>query len=189
MKTFEPTKRKLAMISQPMNGLTDEEIEETRERAIKFLKKNGYKVANTLFTDDWYSESAMKERGVVNIPIYYLAKSLENMSLCDVAYFCDGWEDARGCRIEHEVAEAYDLDIIYAVDEEVLSEEQLAFMKGLDHAEEVLEEYFDLVQNAWSGCAEEYKRSAKILKNGAIRWVHGAQFQKAAEFLEGAEVE
>lgn len=72
---------------------------------------------------------------------------------------------------------------------ELLSDEQLAFIKGLDHAEEVLEEYFDLVQNAWSGCAEEYKRSAKILKNGAIRWVHGAQFQKAAEFLEGAEVE
>lgn len=122
-------------------------------------------------------------------PIYCLGLFIEAMSQCEAVYFCDGWEDTRGCRIEHEVAEAYGLDIIYATDEEVLSEEQLAFMKGLDHAEEVLEEYFDLVQNAWSGCAEEYKRSAKILKNGAIRWVHGAQFQKAAEFLEGAEVE
>ena len=169
---------KVAMISQPMNGLTDEEIEETRKKARRHLERLGYKVAET------YTSKAEKEN-----PIYCLSLALETMSQCEAVYFCEGWEDYRGCRIEHEAAKAYDLDIIYATDEEVLSGEQLAFMKGLDHAEEVLEEYFDLVQNAWSGCAEEYKRSAKILKNGAIRWVHGAQFQKAAEFLEGAEVE
>lgn len=108
------TARKKAMISQPMDGLTDEEIEETRNKAMRHLERFGYKVVNTLFTDEWYSESAMKgRRGVVNIPLCYLAKSLEDMSLCDVAYFCDGWEEARGCRIEHEAAEAYGLDIIY----------------------------------------------------------------------------
>ena len=178
MKTFEPTKRKVAMISQPMNGLTEEEIEETRKKARRHLERLGYKVVET------YTSNAEKGN-----PIYCLSLALETMAQCDAVYFCTGWDDYRGCRIEHSVAVAYDLDIIYAQDEEVLSDEQLAFMKGLDHAEEVLEEYFDLVQNAWSGCAEEYKRSAKILKNGAIRWVHGAQFQKAAEFLEGAEVE
>ena len=107
------TFRKKAMISQPMNGLTDEEIEKTRNKAIRHLERLGFKVVNTLFTDDWYSESSMKDRGVVNIPLCYLAKSLENMSLCDVAYFCDGWEEARGCRIEHDAAEEYGLDIIY----------------------------------------------------------------------------
>lgn len=107
------TIRKKAMISQPMNGLTDEEIEKNRNKALKHLEKLGYKIVNTLFTDDWYSESSMKGRGVVNIPICYLGKSLEKMSMCDVVYFCDGWEDARGCRIEHEVAEAYGLNIIY----------------------------------------------------------------------------
>lgn len=173
-----PKERKLAMISQPMNGLTDEEIEETHKKARGHLERLGYTVAET------YTSNAEKEN-----PIYCLSLALETMAQCEVVYFCEGWEDYRGCRIEHEVAEAYDLGIIYATDEELLSDEQLAFMKGLDHAEEVLEEYFDLVQNAWSGCAEEYKRSAKILKNGAIRWVHGAQFQKAAEFLEGAAVE
>ena len=172
------TIRKKAMISQPMNGLTDEEIEESNKKARRHLERLGYMVAET------YISKSAKEN-----PIYCLSLALEHMAQCDAVYFCDGWEDYKVCRIEHEVAKTYDLDIIYAINEEVLSEEQLAFMKGLDHAEEVLEEYFDLVQNAWSGCAEEYKRSAKILKNGAIRWVHGAQFQKAAEFLEGAEVE
>lgn len=104
---------KKAMLSQPMGGKTDEEIVATRERAIKFLESKGYEIVNTLFTDAWYSQDAMKERGVVQIPLCFLAKSLENMSLCHVAYFAKGWEKARGCRIEHEAAVAYGLEIIY----------------------------------------------------------------------------
>lgn len=64
---------------------------------------------NTLFTDEWYSADAMEKRGVVQIPLCFLAKSLENMSLCHAAYFCKGWENARGCRIEHDAAVAYGL--------------------------------------------------------------------------------
>lgn len=102
-----------AMLSQPMAGKTEQEIIETRERAITALKENGYDVVNTLFTDEWYSNEAMEARGVVQIPLCFLAKSIENMSLCHAAYFCKGWENARGCRIEHEAAKAYGLEIIY----------------------------------------------------------------------------
>lgn len=49
-----------AMLSQPMAGKTDEEIIETREKAMKILKEKGYEVVNTLFTDEWYSNEAMK---------------------------------------------------------------------------------------------------------------------------------
>lgn len=105
-----------AMISQPMAGKTPEDIVETRNRALKFLEERGFEVVNTLFTDKWYSDSAMKNRGVVNKPLCYLAKSLENMSLCDVAYFCKDWERARGCRIEQEAAKAYGLIVMYEED-------------------------------------------------------------------------
>ena len=54
----------------------------------------------------------MEAEGVVQIPVRFLAKSLEKMSLCDAVYFCKGWEQARGCRIEHEVAVAYGLNVI-----------------------------------------------------------------------------
>lgn len=90
---------KKAMLSQPMAGKTDEEIVATREKAIKILEEKGYEVVNTLFTDEWYSNESMKERGVVQIPLCFLAKSLENMSLCHAAYFCKGWENARGLYI------------------------------------------------------------------------------------------
>lgn len=102
-----------AMLSQPMAGKTDEEIIETRERAIKVLHEKGYEVVNTLFTDEWYSEESMQERGVANRPLCFLAKSLENMSLCHVAYFCKGWENIRGCKLEHDAAVAYGLTVLY----------------------------------------------------------------------------
>lgn len=104
---------KKAMLSQPMAGKTDEEIKETRERAIKALEACGYEIVNTLFTDEWYSDEQMQKRGVLQIPLCFLAKSLENMSLCHAAYFCKGWEQARGCKLEHDAAVAYGLDIIY----------------------------------------------------------------------------
>ena len=102
-----------AMLSQPMAGKSDDEIIATREKAIKVLEAKGYAVVNTLFTDEWYSNKNMKERGVVQISLCFLAKSLENMSLCHAAYFCKGWEQARGCRLEHEAAVAYGLTVIY----------------------------------------------------------------------------
>lgn len=102
-----------AMLSQPMAGKSEKEIIATRERAIQVLKARGYEIVNTLFTDEWYSQDAMQQRGVVQIPLCFLAKSLENMSLCHAAYFCKGWENARGCRIEHEAAKAYGLEILY----------------------------------------------------------------------------
>lgn len=103
---------KKAMLSQPMAGKTDAEIIATREKAIKALEKKGYEIVNTLFTDEWYNKENMEQRGVVQIPLCFLAKSLENMSLCHAAYFCKGWENARGCRIEHEAAVAYGLEVI-----------------------------------------------------------------------------
>ena len=75
-----------AMLSQPMAGKSEEEIKATREQAIKVLESKGYEVVNTLFTDEWYSDEHMKERGVEQIPLCFLAKSLEKMSLCHAVF-------------------------------------------------------------------------------------------------------
>lgn len=105
-----------AMLSQPMAGKMDEEIIATREKAIKALQARGYEIVNTLFTDEWNNRENMEKRGVVQIPLCFLAKSLENMSLCHAVYFCKGWEQARGCRLEHDAAVAYGLTVIYEED-------------------------------------------------------------------------
>ena len=36
-----------------------------------------------------------------------------DMSLCHAAYFCKDWEKTRDCKLEHEAAVAYGLEIIY----------------------------------------------------------------------------
>lgn len=105
--------KKKAMLSQPMAGKTDAEIQETRNHAIHVLESRGYEVVNTLFTDEWYSKESMTERGVVNIPMTFFSKSIENMALCHAVYFCPGWQNTRGCVLEHDVAKAYGVKILY----------------------------------------------------------------------------
>lgn len=106
------------MLSQPMNGKTNEEIVETKERAIKTLEEKGYEVINTYFADEYYNEENIKARGFKNTPIYFSSKSLGSMAMCDAMYFCKGWENARGCKIEHEVAKEYGMEIMYEEDRE-----------------------------------------------------------------------
>lgn len=100
------------MISQPMAGFSEEEIKLTREKAIQYLESKGYEIRDTYLTGEKYSEEYMKNAGIKMVPVYYLAGSLEGMSLCNAVYFCRGWENARGCKIEHDVAVAYGLEII-----------------------------------------------------------------------------
>ena len=102
----------MAMISQPMAGKTWQEIVETRERAICTLRESGYKIIDNLFAQ-WQDGFPNRNPRIRNIPLNYLAESLEFMSRCDTVYFCRGWEEARGCRIEHEAAQDYGLEIIY----------------------------------------------------------------------------
>ena len=102
-----------AMISQPMKGKTEEEIVATRNRAVAELERRGYEVENTLFTDEWYKSENLTKHGFVQIPLFFLAYALLAMSQCHAVYFCNGWENARGCKIEHDAALAYGLEVLY----------------------------------------------------------------------------
>lgn len=102
-----------AMISQPMIGKTQAEIECARNEAIKFLNKLGYEVENTYFGNAIHDKELMKEKGITSMSLYFLSKSLESMSKCEAVYFCSGWEGARGCRCEHGIAQAYGLKRLY----------------------------------------------------------------------------
>jgi hypothetical protein len=102
---------KKAMISQPMNGLSEEQIRSAREKAIHDLHARGYEVMNTYFEDDWPSKAAPED--VKHNAVHFLARSINAMSHCDAVYFCDGWQLARGCKIEHDVANSYNLEMLY----------------------------------------------------------------------------
>ena len=87
------------MISQPMRGKTNEQIRQEREELVKKLEMQGHKVVDTIFTEEMPIECDMA--------MYLLAKSIEVMSKVDAVIFMRGWKDARGCKIEHQVAVDY----------------------------------------------------------------------------------
>lgn len=97
---------KKLFISQPMRGLSDEEILKTREEIrIKAERTIGEPVELIQsFLEDF--------KPIGNIPVAYLGKSISLLATADVAYFGEGWKDARGCKIEHEVAVEYCIDRI-----------------------------------------------------------------------------
>lgn len=99
---------KYVMISLPMAGRTDKQIRDTWNKASERLRSQGYEVMNTLFDDP------QEDNGdSFNTPLYYLGRSLIVMALCGTVYFCDGWDNARGCIIEHGAARVYGLKTMY----------------------------------------------------------------------------
>lgn len=91
-------------ISQPMNGKTQEQIIAERSVIIKEAESQGHQVLESVLN----CKHNPKHRSV-----WYLAKSLELLAEADVAIFMKGWEQARGCKLEHEVAKQYDINILY----------------------------------------------------------------------------
>lgn len=85
------------MISQPMNGKTERQIRDERKCLINELQEEGHEVLETVFDDfDCYAS-----------PIAYLARSIEYLDKADAIVFMQGWENAKGCIIEHEIATKY----------------------------------------------------------------------------------
>ena len=95
---------KKVMISQPMRGKTNEQIKQEREQLVKELTNAEYEVLDTVF------ENAPADEDVA---IYMLSQSIRFLGKADVVVFMKGWEHARGCKIEHEVAVNYGKEIVY----------------------------------------------------------------------------
>lgn len=96
---------KKAFISQPMKDKTNEEIKAEREKAIASLKE---KFGEDIEIIDSFFEDAPHDAK----PLWFLGKSLELLSNADVAYFCKGWDSARGCKIENTCAVEYGIETV-----------------------------------------------------------------------------
>ena len=97
------------MISQPMAGLSREQILSERDRVAVKLKERGHQVIDTYFNE--YDKQCDTSK-IVNCPLYWLGESFKRMSNCDAVYFVRGWASTRGCRIEYQAACEYGLAIV-----------------------------------------------------------------------------
>ena len=94
-------------ISQPMNGKTTEEIENERNYIIDKLRENEC----VEIIDSFFKNAPHDTK-----PLWYLGESIKLMSEADVVFFCNGWQTARGCQIEHDCALEYGIDTMYEED-------------------------------------------------------------------------
>ena len=86
-------------ISQPMKDKTNEEIEKERVEIKEMLDakwgEDGYEIIDSFFKDAPHEAK----------PLWFLGKSFELLSTADVCVFAKGWNNARGCCVEHLVCE------------------------------------------------------------------------------------
>ena len=101
---------KKLFISQPMKGKTDEEIEAERVKAVEEAKA-------VLNDDVEVIDSFFKDAPVDARPLWFLGKSIELLSVTDVAYFAKDWDKYRGCKIEHSCAIEYGIKVIEYVED------------------------------------------------------------------------
>ena len=87
-------------ISQPMRGRTDEQVKIEREQVEQKLhdKYGDIEILESLFDYEAH-------------PLVYLGRSIELLAQADLAYFMRGWDEARGCVIEHLCATRYGIDV------------------------------------------------------------------------------
>ena len=92
-------------LSHPMHGLTEEQIMSIRDSAYYYLRSI---CGNIEIIDNIHMYEAPRNSG----RLWHLGRSIQQMEEADAIYFCDGWENARGCLIERQVAEKYGLRIL-----------------------------------------------------------------------------
>lgn len=96
---------KKLFISQPVRGKTDEEILESREKAIKSAERHVGEPVEVI--DSFFQLAPEGTR-----PLWYIGESLKLLAEADVAYFAKGWNESRGCKIEHTCAVEYGIPAI-----------------------------------------------------------------------------
>lgn len=99
-------------VSVPTMGRSDEDVEAVKQAALKRVRETLDPSAT--LTDSYCHADAPAELYGDRIGIWYLGESLKRLAESETAFFADGWEAARGCRIEHAVCREYNIPILYA---------------------------------------------------------------------------
>lgn len=93
------------MISQPMAGKTTEQIKKERQTAIEQLKQ--------YFTKEITIIDTVIEDHEEKSDLQCFAESIMFLDKADYLAMFPGWKNARGCKLEHEIAEQYNKRIVY----------------------------------------------------------------------------
>ena len=97
-------------LSLGMRGRDEKDVLHDIEEATFYAKSFYAKSYTECEVINTYSQENATENAS---PTYYLGRSIQILGSCDQVWFLNDWENYRGCKIEHDAAVAYGLDIIY----------------------------------------------------------------------------
>lgn len=96
--------KKTVFVSQAMHGRPYDDISDERNKLITVAKD--FCGPDTEILDSFF-------RDFDGNAVSSLAQSIGELSRADMAIFGPSWEQARGCRIERAICEAYGIPIIH----------------------------------------------------------------------------
>lgn len=111
---FQKAKQKLkggkpvmkVMISQPMNGIPDSEVRRIQNELKERFAKYHIEVVDSFLTEE-------VDTNLRNKVVFYLGRTIQKfLSDVDAVYFVNGWQRARGCKIERQICEEYGIMIL-----------------------------------------------------------------------------
>lgn len=111
---FQKAKQKLkggkpvmkVMISQPMNGIPDSEVRRIQNELKERFAKYHIEVVDSFLTEE-------VDKNLRNKGVFYLGRTIQKfLSDVDAVYFVNGWQRARGCKIERQICEEYGIMIL-----------------------------------------------------------------------------
>lgn len=95
-------------ISQPMRGLSSDEIIKTRSEIQDEIRAM---LPDADGDEIEFIDSYLKNHTAMT-PLKCLSTSIFLLADADYAYFGEGWKNYRGCKIEHECAVQYGISIL-----------------------------------------------------------------------------
>lgn len=106
------TKKFNVFLCLPMSGRTEEdilkEIDEMKKASIHYFQEK-HPDCDIVYYANYRSDAEEESDN----PVYLLGRGIMNlMSQADVCLFSKDWKDSKGCKIEHDVAKAYRIDIL-----------------------------------------------------------------------------
>lgn len=99
---------KKVFISQPMCGLSHDEIMQARST----IEKRVNAICGPVEILESYQPKIFDSSKAKNKPLYFLGASLELLATADVAVFAGEWESARGCLMERMACEQYGVETL-----------------------------------------------------------------------------
>lgn len=91
---------KKIFISQPVQGLSEEEIKRERKEIVRAIAEEYGK--DTKILGNYYLIDDLN----------LLVSELKDLANATAAFFARGWQESKRCKIEHDIAEAYGLEIV-----------------------------------------------------------------------------